>query len=56
MKIAKKYAGKWVAIKGERVIGSDVALGALRRKMKGKKDSDDIGYGLVPRGIMVGSV
>lgn len=48
MVFSRKNAGKWVASKGDRVIATGKNLSKLRKKVATRKDSDAIGYTLVP--------
>lgn len=54
MKFLKKFAGKWVAIKEEKVIDSSETLKSLRQKVSQRKDQAKISYSLVPPGLFVG--
>ena len=55
MRYGKQYAGKWVAAKNEKIVGSDVSLTQLVFKMgKKRKDSKTLEYSLVPKGFIVG--
>lgn len=56
MKIEKKYAGKWVAIKSEKVVASDVTLTKLTKKVETRKDSPALRYTLIPKGFIAGSL
>lgn len=54
MKIEKKYSGKWVAIKNEVVIASDVTLNKLSKKTETRKDKRSLRFTLVPSGFIAG--
>ena len=55
MSYGKQYAGKWVAAKNEKIVGSDTTLTQLVLKMKKeRKDSKTLVYSLVPKGFIVG--
>jgi hypothetical protein len=49
MLFSKKNAGKWVASKNNRVIGTSRSLPALMKKVAVRKDSNDIVFDLVPK-------
>jgi hypothetical protein len=54
MKVEKKYVGKWVAIKNEKIIDSDITLGKLSKKTEVRKDKDGLRFTLVPNGFIAG--
>jgi hypothetical protein len=54
MKIEKKYAGKWVAIKNSNIVESDKTLTKLAKKIEKRKDNKNIRFTLVPSGLIVG--
>ncbi len=56
MKFTKEHAGKWVATKGENVIATDSGFQNLFKKMRTRKDRDQIAYDLVPKGIITGAL
>lgn len=56
MKIEAKYGGKWIAIKNEKVIESDKSLKKLNQKIQQKKDSKNIAFALIPKGLMAGAI
>jgi hypothetical protein len=54
MRFAKQYAGKWVAAKNEKIVGSDSTLTKLMKKLKTRKDVRELHYSLVPKGFIAG--
>ena len=56
MKIEKKYAGKWVAIKNSQVIESDKTLTKLTKKEGSRKDQKNLHFTLIPKGFIAGSL
>lgn len=50
----KKYGGKWIACKNEKVIDANKALKKLMNKMELRKDKKSISYMLVPNGLLAG--
>lgn len=53
MKFERKHAGKWVAIKNEKVVASDLTLTKLTKKI-GEKKSKNYRFTLVPKGFIAG--
>ncbi len=51
-----KYAGKWVASKGNSVIDSALTLKTLTNKLKDRKDSTKLIYTRIPIGLIACSV
>ncbi len=54
MKIEKKYAGKWVAIKNSKVVDSGKTLTKLTKKVENRSDKKSLRYALVPSGLIAG--
>lgn len=55
MKFERKYAGKWVAAKDDKVIAADKTLTKLVKKIKGSKEKDDnVRFALIPKGFIAG--
>lgn len=54
MKIEKKFAGKWVAIKNGKVVESDKTLTKLTRRTEVRKDQESLYFTLIPNGFMAG--
>ena len=52
MKFALKYAGKWVAVKNEQVVASDVTLKKLTKKVA--KKEKNLRFTLIPKGLIAG--
>ncbi|MBI2634098.1 hypothetical protein HYW82_00305 [Candidatus Peregrinibacteria bacterium] len=54
MKIEKKFAGKWIAIKNNKVVESDKTLTKLTKKTATRKDQKNLYYTLIPNGFIAG--
>jgi hypothetical protein len=54
MKFDKKYLGKWVASKDDKVIASDKTLTKLREKIGKKEIMEQIKFVLVPKAYIAG--
>lgn len=54
MKIEKKYTGKWVAIKNNKVIASEVTLNRLNQLIQNRKDKSSLHFSLIPNGLISG--
>jgi len=54
MKIEKKYAGKWIAIKNSKVIDSEKTLTKLTKKVEKRIDKKSLRFTLVPNGLIAG--
>lgn len=54
MKVEKKYAGKWVAIKSSKIVESDKTLAKLTKKVKARKDQKKLRFTLIPNGFIAG--
>ena len=54
MKIEKKYAGKWVAIKSSQIVESDKTLTKLTKKVESRKDKQSLRFTLIPNGFIAG--
>lgn len=54
MKIDKKFAGKWVAIKNDKVVESETTLTKLTRKTEVRKDQKSLYFTLIPDGFIAG--
>ena len=52
----KVHAGKWVAVKKDKVIATSKNFAPLRKKMAARKDAKSIRFSLVPKGMIVGSL
>lgn len=53
MKFDKKYTGKWVAVKNDKVVASDLTLTKLSKKL-GTKNSQEYRITLIPKGLISG--
>lgn len=54
MKIEKKFAGKWVAIKNDKIVESDKTLTKLTKKTETRKDQKSLYFTLIPTGFIAG--
>lgn len=54
MKIEKKYAGKWVAVKNSQIVESDKTLTKLTKKVETRKDQKNLRFTLIPNGLIAG--
>lgn len=54
MKIEKKFAGKWVAIKNSKIVESDKTLTKLTKKTEERKDYKSLHFTLIPNGFIAG--
>lgn len=54
MKIDKKYSGKWIAIKNNKVIESGTTLTKLNKKVEKRIDKGTLRFTLVPNGLIAG--
>ncbi len=54
MEFGAKYAGKWVAVKGVKIIGSNSSFSELRKRIRKRKDHKSISFDLIPKGLLTG--
>ena len=54
MEFQKEHAGKWVAIKGKKVVDMGSSLRALTKRAEKRSDKSNIRYSLVPKGCIAG--
>ena len=54
MKFDKKYLGKWVASKNDKVLAADKTLTKLMNKVKKEKDMEQIIFTLIPSTYIAG--
>ncbi|MBI1812590.1 hypothetical protein HY285_02960 [Candidatus Peregrinibacteria bacterium] len=54
MRYTKEHAGKWVAVKKDKVVATSKDFAPLRKKIASRKDAASIRYSLVPRGMVTG--
>ena len=54
MKYSKQHAGKWVAVKNDKVIAMSAEFGPLRKKVNARRDRKQIQFSHVPRGYIAG--
>ncbi|HLD71353.1 MAG TPA: DUF5678 domain-containing protein [Candidatus Peribacteraceae bacterium] len=54
MKYGKQHAGKWVAVKNEKVIAISTEFASLRKKISSRKDAEQVRFSLVPEGYITG--
>lgn len=51
-----EYGGKWIAIKKEKIIGSDKTLKQLMKQINYKENDINISFMPVPKGYIVGDI
>lgn len=56
MKVEKKYAGKWVAIKNSKIIASDDTLTKLSKRVESRNDQKNLRFTLIPNGFIAGQI
>lgn len=56
MKIEAKYAGKWVAIRNEKVVASENTLAGLDKKVEKMRNQKNLSYTLLPKGLFAGAL
>jgi len=54
MKFSLKHAGKWVAIRDNKIIADGKTLNKVMVKVEKEKDKEKLRYTLVPKGYMAG--
>lgn len=54
MKIDKKFSGKWIAIKGQKIVASHKTLSQLSKKTEKMENNENFYYTLVPHGLFSG--
>ena len=54
MRYKKQYAGKWVAVKKNRIIATAQEFAPLQKKVSTRKDAAAIRFSLVPKGMITG--
>lgn len=54
MEFSKKHAGKWVAVKNQKVIAMNVSFAELRKQLKKMPKKANISFDLVPNGHIAG--
>ncbi len=54
MRYKKAHAGKWVAVKENKVIAVSKDFSPLKKKVSTRKDVASIRYALVPKGFITG--
>lgn len=48
MEFDKKYFGKWVATKNDKILAADKTLTNLMKKVKKEKDMEQVKFTLIP--------
>ena len=51
---ANKYGGKWIAIKGEKVVDASINFKTLSQRIDKRRDKNKVGYCKVPKGYFAG--
>lgn len=54
IRFQNKHHGKWIAIKGQKIVQSGDTLKKLDIKVKDRKDKDSLFYALVPKTCIAG--
>ena len=54
MRYKQQHAGKWVAVKKDRIIATGKDFAPLQKKIAARKDADSIRFSLVPKGMITG--
>jgi hypothetical protein len=52
MRYTLQHAGKWVAVKNDRVLATAEEFALLQRKIAGRKDAANVRFSLVPKGMI----
>ena len=52
MEFKAEHTGKWVAVKGEKVISSATSFSELRKRIHKRKDRKSISLDLIPKGLL----
>lgn len=56
MRYKQQHAGKWVAVKGNRVIATSSEFASLQKKVANRKDAASVRFSLVPKGMITGAL
>ena len=54
MHYKQQHAGKWVAVKQNKVIATSKEFAPLQKKIASRKDAASIRFSLVPKGMITG--
>lgn len=54
MRYKQQHAGKWVAVKGNKVIAISKDFAPLQKKVATRKDARSVRFALVPKGMITG--
>jgi hypothetical protein len=54
MHYKQQHAGKWVAVKQNKVIATSKDFAPLQKKIASRKDAASIRFSLVPKGMITG--
>ena len=54
MRYKQQHAGKWVAVKKDKVIAASKDFAPLQKKISTRKDAASIRFSLVPKGMVTG--
>lgn len=54
MRYKKQFAGKWVAVKKNKVVAAGSDFAPLQMKIAARKDAASIRFSLVPKGMITG--
>ena len=56
MRYKKEHAGKWVAVKNNKVVATDREFAPLQKKVAARKDASSIRFTLIPKGMITGAL
>ncbi len=56
MRYKQQHAGKWVAVKKDKVIAMGKDFAPLQKKIAARKDAKSIRFSLVPKGRITGTL
>ena len=54
MRYKQQHAGKWVAVKNDKIIATSSKFAPLKKKMADRKDAASVRFALVPKGMITG--
>lgn len=54
LKVEKKYCGKWVAVKNEKIVESSKTFDGITRKKEARRDKKSLYLFAVPNGPRIG--
>lgn len=54
LKVEKKYSGKWVVVKSNKIVESCKTFDGLTKKIEARKDRKYLRFALIPNGLRLG--